>query len=49
MKVLVALAILVLTTQLGAQTASDEAAIRGIIQDEIAAWNKGDAVASNTR
>ena len=29
----------------GAQTASDETAIRGIIQDEIAAWNKGDAVA----
>ena len=28
-----------------AQTASDEAAIRSIIQDEIAAWNKGDAVA----
>ncbi len=28
-----------------AQTASDETAIRSIIQDEIAAWNTGDAVA----
>jgi uncharacterized protein (TIGR02246 family) len=44
-KTLVGLALVVLTTQLGAQIASDETAIRGIIQDEIAAWNKGDAVA----
>ena len=45
MKLWLGLAIALLATQLGAQTASDEAAIRGIIQDEIAAWNKGDAVA----
>ena len=45
MKVLVGLAIGLMATQLGAQTASDEAAIRSIVQDEIAAWNRGDAVA----
>jgi uncharacterized protein (TIGR02246 family) len=45
MKVLLGLAIVFLATQLGAQTASDEAAIRGIVQDEIASWNQGDAVA----
>ena len=45
MKVLFGLAIGLLATQLGAQTASDETAIRGIVQDEIAAWNQGDAVA----
>ena len=45
MKVLVGLAIVVMATQLGAQTASDETAIRSIVQDEIAAWNKGDATA----
>jgi uncharacterized protein (TIGR02246 family) len=45
MKVLFGLAIGLLATQLGAQTASDETAIRSIIQDEIAAWNQGDAVA----
>lgn len=45
MKILVGLAIGLLTAQLGAQAAPDEAAIRGIIQDEIAAWNQGDAVA----
>jgi len=31
------------TLTLHAQTATDEAAIRQIIQDEVAAWNKGDA------
>lgn len=45
MKVLVALAIGVLNVQLSAQPVVDEAAIRSIIADEIAAWNAGDAVA----
>jgi uncharacterized protein (TIGR02246 family) len=45
MKLLAGLAIGLLATQLGAQTASDDAAIRGIVQDEIAAWNQGDAAA----
>jgi uncharacterized protein (TIGR02246 family) len=45
MKVLFGLAIGLLATQLGAQTASEEPAIRSIVQDEIAAWNQGDAVA----
>jgi len=45
MKVLVGLAIGVLATQIGAQTASDETSIRSIVQDEILAWNQGDAVA----
>ena len=34
-----------LVPRLGAQTAADTAAIRGVVGDEIAAWNKGDAVA----
>jgi uncharacterized protein (TIGR02246 family) len=45
MTVLFGLAIGLLATQLGAQTASDETAIRRIVQDEIIAWNQGDAVA----
>ena len=45
MKFLFGLAIGLLATQLGAQTASEEPAIRRIVQDEIAAWNQGDAVA----
>jgi uncharacterized protein (TIGR02246 family) len=45
MKILVALAIGLLAAPLGAQTASDDTAIRRIVQDEIDAWNKGDAVA----
>ncbi len=45
MKVLLGLAIGVLATQVGAQTVSDETAIRSIVQDEIVAWNEGDAVA----
>ena len=40
----IALTLLVASATL-AQTASDETAIRSIVQDEIAAWNKGDAVA----
>ena len=34
-----------LATPLGAQTATDDAAIRQIVTEEIAAWNQGDAVA----
>jgi uncharacterized protein DUF4440 len=45
MRVLFGLAVGLLATQLGAQTASDETAIRAIVQDESAAWNEGDAVA----
>jgi uncharacterized protein (TIGR02246 family) len=45
MKLFVGVAIALLATSLSAQTASDEAAIRSIVQDEIAAWNQGDAVA----
>jgi uncharacterized protein (TIGR02246 family) len=45
MKVLLGLAIGLLATQLAAQTAPDDTAIRSIVQDEIAAWNQGDAVA----
>jgi len=45
MNVLFGLAVGLLATQLGAQTASDETAIRTIVQDESAAWNQGDAVA----
>ncbi len=45
MKVLFSLAIGLLATQLSAQTASDETAIRRIVQDESVAWNQGDAVA----
>lgn len=45
MKVLFGLAIGLLAARLDAQTAPDEAAVRGIVQDEITAWNQGDAVA----
>lgn len=45
MKVLFGLVLVLLATQLGAQTVSEETAIRGIVQNEIAAWNQGDAVA----
>lgn len=45
MKVIYGLAIPLLAAQLSAQNASDETAVRGIIQDEIAAWNQGNAVA----
>lgn len=45
MKFFAGLAVVLLTAQLGAQTAADDAAVRGIVQDEIAAWNRGDAVA----
>ena len=36
--------IIALATQLGAQQARDEAAIRQIVDNETATWNKGDAV-----
>jgi uncharacterized protein (TIGR02246 family) len=45
MNVFVGLAIGFLAAMFGSQSAPDETAIRGIIQDEVAAWNKGDAVA----
>jgi uncharacterized protein (TIGR02246 family) len=45
MKVFLGLAIGLLAAHLSAQTASDESAVRTIVQDEIAAWNRGDAVA----
>jgi uncharacterized protein (TIGR02246 family) len=45
MRIAVGIAIALIATQAGAQTAADEAAVRGIVQDEIAAWNQGDAVA----
>lgn len=45
MKRVAGLAIVLLTAELGAQTATDDTAIRAIVQDEIAAWNRGDAVA----
>jgi uncharacterized protein (TIGR02246 family) len=38
------LGIIALATQLGAQQARDEAAIRRIVQNETATWNTGDAV-----
>lgn len=41
----VGLALVLLALPAGAQTPADDTAIRRIIQDEIAAWNKGDAVA----
>lgn len=44
MKFLFALSTL-LATQLSAQVAGDEAAVRNIIQDETNAWNQGDAAA----
>src|SRR5262245_60303994 len=45
MKLLLGLTLGVLATQVSAQTALDESAIRAIIQDEIVAWNQGDATA----
>jgi uncharacterized protein (TIGR02246 family) len=48
MKFLFALSAL-LATQLNAQAASDETAIRNIVQDETNAWNQGDAAAYSNR
>jgi uncharacterized protein (TIGR02246 family) len=45
MKTGLILAMWIFATSLGAQTVSDEAAVRRIIQDEGIAWNKGDAEA----
>ena len=45
MNVFVGLAIGILAAMFGNQSSPDEAAIRAIIQDEVAAWNKGDAAA----
>ena len=44
MRLLVALPALFLAVQLNAQPSPDETAIRSIIADESATWNKGDAV-----
>jgi uncharacterized protein (TIGR02246 family) len=44
MRLLLTLPLLAFAAQLGAQSTSDEAAVRGILDDEIATWNKGDAV-----
>jgi uncharacterized protein (TIGR02246 family) len=38
------LGIIALATQLGAQQSRDDAAVRRIIENETATWNKGDAV-----
>jgi uncharacterized protein (TIGR02246 family) len=46
MRSLLVLAIgLVVATAAAPQTSSDEAVVRNIVQEEIAAWNSGDAVA----
>jgi uncharacterized protein (TIGR02246 family) len=44
MRSLIAFAALTIAGHAAAQTPSDRAAIRRIIQDEIATWNRGDAV-----
>jgi uncharacterized protein (TIGR02246 family) len=45
MKIVLILATMLFATMLGAQSAPDEKAVRKVIQDEGAAWNKGDAQA----
>jgi uncharacterized protein (TIGR02246 family) len=45
MKTTLRLAMLLFATMAGAQGKSDEAAIRSILQEEVTAWNKGDAQA----
>jgi hypothetical protein len=45
MKTTLILAVLLFATMAGAQGKSDEAAIRSILQEEVTAWNKGDAQA----
>jgi uncharacterized protein (TIGR02246 family) len=44
MRIAVGIVIVLIATRAGAQTAADEAAVRAIVQDEISAWNQGDAV-----
>lgn len=44
MRFIFALPVFALAVQLGAQPSADETAIRTIIADETATWNKGDAV-----
>jgi uncharacterized protein (TIGR02246 family) len=44
MRVLFVVPIVALATQLSAQSSSDTAAVRSIIANEIASWNRGDAV-----
>ena len=43
MRVLFSIPILVLTSQLSAQSRSDTTAVRNIVKNEIETWNKGDA------
>jgi uncharacterized protein (TIGR02246 family) len=43
MRLLLGIPILVLTSQLTAQSRSDTAAVRNIVKNEIETWNKGDA------
>jgi uncharacterized protein (TIGR02246 family) len=45
MRVLLAFIVVVLAAPVGAQSATDSAAIREIVTNEIAAWNQGDAAA----
>ena len=43
MRLLFSIPILVLTSQVSAQSRSDTAAVRNIVRNEIETWNKGDA------
>jgi len=43
MRLVLAIPLLVLGSQLGAQSSSDTVAVRQIVQNEIDTWNKGDA------
>ncbi|MGH7649727.1 MAG: SgcJ/EcaC family oxidoreductase [Gemmatimonadaceae bacterium] len=45
MMLVVGLSLALFAPRLRAQTAADSAAIRGVVKDEITAWNQGDAVA----
>jgi uncharacterized protein (TIGR02246 family) len=45
MKIALVVALALFTTMVGAQNVANEDAVRKIIQDEITAWNKGDAEA----
>jgi hypothetical protein len=45
MKTALSLTMLLFATMAGAQGKPDEAAIRSILQEEVTAWNKGDAQA----
>jgi uncharacterized protein (TIGR02246 family) len=49
MKTTLSLVMLFFATMAGAQSKPDEAAIRSILQEEVTAWNKGDAQAYSQR